>query len=1752
MINHDLLEQQQKYITTTEENNVPEIVDADYKTIQTATSSQSPHAQVIQQTPLYHGDKTVEDDTTTEYPKKKIPVISEKQSKSSVLTGSQPPNIPQRDTDVADTDPYVVKRIQPQQTPASMLVDHSTYEQLDKEKYNLIKQNLLDPSDQLIITTLQLIEKHLSVVPHIAYTIDLMSQSDPISDEMYQELLQPTSLGMFETLKMHAAYTHAKYDPISQIINFIKTGETPKQKRDEISAQFPDKDRHEFEKRVAHETGTSLSGVRLLHSSSEDVMATASTYQSQMLNIAKAQLDTAILSARNLVAIRMAMGVDKDVFNYEQLYDPGLIGRIFESVKQVPQKFDNLINHIPGISAVYEISKTITKLPLQLSRIMGKGLQAVSEMGEYVRMIPYKYTDWMTKGIYSLMRDETKFEKELGIYETDQEAAYSFLGRGLPDAMGQIIGYQDLQVKFLRNIYHVLRDSYGITGPETDLDARPMAWDAISRQFVEEDKRDDLRIALKRHYVRDQLGGSAIINQIKSLVTGQDVREIEEDKTQRRLERQGLSLEDLEQRGTTGIRATDRITDRNILHKSPGTATALSGGLLGALTLAPLLPILGPAALGILGAGGLLGSFRHGYQTSPDITGIDERQEMAQHGFQLPDTSVIASREETDTQISVLQQIRDIVSNIHDVLLDMFGSMKSMFQIKTGESQLMLEDDQEAQLYTGTSAIPLSGYYPGVDQQTTLSGVNVEQLTVSPVESPGYYPGVIQQPALPSGVIQQSEPPPDEQQFVLPPGGEPTFPGIKDIFNEIKDFVLNKEERSERLSSYYTGVKDALSEIKNNMIEYTEKTREGGTFFGRIVDSLFSRLKTWMFLGLGAAGLATMFLTSTGRDILGSVGEAIMSMPTLGLSATAITGATTGFLVGKIPGAIAGGLLGTAFGLITPLFSEDVELGREFYQGLADIFKDGLPRAAATGVGVISGATLGMTIGAMVGGPFAPLTAIKGGIVGALIGGALGFLSGKILDAMGHAIQDDGSFSAWEFAKRLILSRPGHNIVTDRELEELADPEKTETGEAVAVSTELMDEIDKRREEIAEERRERFQRRAEDTLIRDIREDGLIRGTISHLNPLNVIRRDAQLIKDAGSGIRDISERRQLRDQESDLEDVIRRRALEEDGHDVDEIIGDIPDRDPASRLANRMFGGGIYGLLRGESPEEKYERLSDEAMKSQFGTSDIDEIRQMATEQPQLTDIDIGGFATGGYIIPKQYDGINAVEVIRGNNVFDEFSTTFLDEYKDNMKKLTGETQQIDFRNVLPRGVTLKGIVGELGPEQFNISRDGIEIQPIADDYLSDFDVRSKIDQIRDKSTTAISDFDVNSIIDQIRDKSTTAFSDFDVNSIIDQIRDKSTTAISDFDNVFRKADKSIHDELRNIIPNVNDYLSDFDIRSKIDQIRDKSTTAFTTADDTIKDALERIRGETANISDPISGIFEDLGEIDHPLLSKRPDNLEDLKNIIPKIKPGNTQDQNEKIIRRLEAVQSIQTPASGLSDPVFDGLQNIGRGMGFIQDQTPQERTVINQMEEYDAKDEIDTLDKSDRLPQFIHSDPFLKSILSGSGYPSSSIYHDSRVHSPSSSIYHGSVFNDYYNHYMSNIHDKISRDQFDSNYITNLNQMTRNLQQEYPYFDHTLDVNNINTEILNEKISELVERKMDEYRDEEIDAYEQDEPRRDQPIYINNQTQQSQPIPYETLKVQNDVEEILMGQIDLLFGMSSLNFRKDLIDYTYGNKF
>ena len=488
---------------------------------------------------------------------------------------------------------FRLKKINPSMKDGGELVQqNSVASSYDSEITKLVSLKQIQPIDQIKISLFQQIERHTSVLPYIASLYDFNKQKDEKDPKKIQSTIKketPDKLTLFDKSEKLLLTSINKYDPITQLLNFITTGSLPSKVLNDIESSYPEQEtkvQREFIKLKAKQLGITTEQTRLLDTNSSSLILGTTSYQEMMVQLTRRMVDLSVLSANSLVAIKIGMGIDKNTSQLQAIKTQNVFTDMLDVLMKIPNSIDKFISNIPVVSSLYNL----VKLPFELVSNIGETFtNTISSISDYIYNFKNNLKDKMSGGIFSLISDHVKFDQAMKIYKSDAEKANIWQSDGHPKAFMQLISYAELMSKYLRNIYFVLKEAHNVNIDDNDLKFKqPLEFDYTSRQFLSRDAIKNARETRKIDYAKDKLGGNFLLNIIKSGISGKSIDQIEEENAFKRLNLTGIDRDSLLQDNRT----SDNIDRKNILD-SKVTKNIIGASILGSLLTIPFAPLLG-------------------------------------------------------------------------------------------------------------------------------------------------------------------------------------------------------------------------------------------------------------------------------------------------------------------------------------------------------------------------------------------------------------------------------------------------------------------------------------------------------------------------------------------------------------------------------------------------------------------------------------------------------------------------------------------------------------------------------------------------------------------------------------------------------------------------------------------------------------------------------------------------------------------------------------------------------------------------------------------------------------------------------------------------------------------------------------------------------------------------------------------------------------------------------------------------------
>jgi murein DD-endopeptidase MepM/ murein hydrolase activator NlpD len=360
---------------------------------------------------------------------------------------------------------------------------------LDSQISMLAQKGLIQPGEQIRIQLLKWIESHTSVLPEMwseqQYIREEKEKGFKGAGRAYRKGLgESEDLGLIGGIvdKAEGVMSKglAKYDIFGQIFNFITTGKLPKQFQDELDTAYSRLSGEEKResKRTARERGVSLAQSRLLEMTSSQLIDMAGSHESKMITILGAQFDVQRFFASEIMTIRkVGFGIPDNLVKDNDFEQSGL-GKLMDIIKAP----FSAINNIPGLNAVFNAVRGVAGIP----GAMRRGASAIWGGARNFMLGGQETT--------RLLSSEEELRKEAGVHKSDQQMAYEYVGRGLPDIMEEMRFLGAVRAQLLTNIYHVLSAQLeATTGGRVSYDDKPFSqmtkkgvWSYTAGKYLDE------------------------------------------------------------------------------------------------------------------------------------------------------------------------------------------------------------------------------------------------------------------------------------------------------------------------------------------------------------------------------------------------------------------------------------------------------------------------------------------------------------------------------------------------------------------------------------------------------------------------------------------------------------------------------------------------------------------------------------------------------------------------------------------------------------------------------------------------------------------------------------------------------------------------------------------------------------------------------------------------------------------------------------------------------------------------------------------------------------------------------------------------------------------------------------------------------------------------------------------------------------------------------------------------------------------
>ena len=285
-------------------------------------------------------------------------------------------------------------------------------------------------------TYIRFIYEHLKMKEDIK-GVDTADLEESVMETMYGRGYDKSGLSKsLDVLAVGLENIQEKFDPLYQVTKFLFRGQLPGQ------SDTGDESRNEREyiRSVQLAKGIGNSESRLVIGDVSQ-FTTGQSYEAKMLGATMGLLAMSQLQAKEAITMRHGMGIAKNAFNQMPDYEEGIFGKMVRGL-------ENTIMSIPGLSALYNMTKTVFTLPMIMSDKLSDSV------------------DWLKTALFGQefvdLQDNEELDKRLGLYKSTQDRAYEFMGKGMPTELKKqtTVAYEQLAV--LKNTYDVTNLMYQI------------------------------------------------------------------------------------------------------------------------------------------------------------------------------------------------------------------------------------------------------------------------------------------------------------------------------------------------------------------------------------------------------------------------------------------------------------------------------------------------------------------------------------------------------------------------------------------------------------------------------------------------------------------------------------------------------------------------------------------------------------------------------------------------------------------------------------------------------------------------------------------------------------------------------------------------------------------------------------------------------------------------------------------------------------------------------------------------------------------------------------------------------------------------------------------------------------------------------------------------------------------------------------------------------------------------------------------
>ncbi len=382
--------------------------------------------------------------------------------------------------------------------PHQLESDYGSTTLLNMQLMRLQSQNQVDPGTALMITALNMIEGHTSVLPMIASeTVDQESRKtkegagsaqnklhdlfgdDGISskyDQMSGGRERTITEKILQGIEMGSAEMVSTFDLTSQFSNLmsgISSTKVANETRDNINSGV----QTSAEKEFGLTFGISSSNVQVLHTSPAQLLMGSNNAEDAQIRLLGGIFQASQMNAQELLTIRTngfgitsgtSYGHLKDLIDQKEMEKLGeKSSGIYE---QWVRPMDELLGYIPGWNMLsgtakmvnrttkgaqdYFIDKETDRKDYDSDEEYDQAVENNKSGYKKSRNIKEVFTDWMESGLENdVFNSEESLRKAIGAeVMTDEKKMYTYLGGDYPDRFELLLKYNHHQMQSLESL----------------------------------------------------------------------------------------------------------------------------------------------------------------------------------------------------------------------------------------------------------------------------------------------------------------------------------------------------------------------------------------------------------------------------------------------------------------------------------------------------------------------------------------------------------------------------------------------------------------------------------------------------------------------------------------------------------------------------------------------------------------------------------------------------------------------------------------------------------------------------------------------------------------------------------------------------------------------------------------------------------------------------------------------------------------------------------------------------------------------------------------------------------------------------------------------------------------------------------------------------------------------------------------------------------------------------------------------------